>query len=706
MANPQTIEELYQQILNRAPDAQGQQYWQQQFGETIDPNEVQMFTAAAQPELMAPGLQTGIATGLAPTTPTAPTTTAAPAAPQYTNVEQLYQGILGRAADQPGMEYWQKQFGETIDPNEIKTFTAAAMPEMSPELYKLYQDVLGRAPDVEGFENWRKQFGETIDEEEAAKFRADAAPELAISQQYKDLYQKVLGREADVEGLGAWMKEFGSEIDPYELNRFKTSAATEIFNKDPSIEGLSTLLKTPDIGYGAVKDAYTTLSGKEDLTDEQKKQLDTIGEKLTNLESTWGKYGVDPLQTETLYQQITGVNKALDNKNWQGSWMSGGDNAAKEAAVRLQKLGVDNLADLKVVLPDVKLSAVELYQGQQVQKDDKGKFIGGGVDEFGRELPKTYLTDKDKTELAFADVDVDYESGATSTSYTSLTEEETKTYDPKTGTYTTKGMPQLIDASSGKVIAGGGMGGSGIGSILNNRQRRIDNFGKEDYNFVLDYYDTGNFFKGKDKTFGIRVTKDGTPVPYITTEKTGLVTTPILPILLSLVGAPYISSLLPGAAVAASGATAAIPATLTNTILTQGIVGGLGAGITGGDVGKGILGGALGAGVTGGLGSLLPTGLDPNIAKAITGTAGNVARTAIMGGDVEDALLGGVLSGVTNYGLSELGSSLDLSPQAVNLASGIIGPTLAGRKINPLTLAMSLARSTPYGSSGATPYSQ
>ena len=72
----QTVADLYQQILGRAPDAGGLAYWQQQFGNEIDPSEIGTFTVAAAPELAmarpatpAPVIQP-IGTTPAPTQPT------------------------------------------------------------------------------------------------------------------------------------------------------------------------------------------------------------------------------------------------------------------------------------------------------------------------------------------------------------------------------------------------------------------------------------------------------------------------------------------------------------------------------------------------------------------------------------------------------------------------------------------------------------
>jgi len=51
-------------------------------------------------------------------------------------VAELYQSILGRAPDAAGQAYWQSQFGDTIDPTELATFTQAAQPELATTGYK------------------------------------------------------------------------------------------------------------------------------------------------------------------------------------------------------------------------------------------------------------------------------------------------------------------------------------------------------------------------------------------------------------------------------------------------------------------------------------------------------------------------------------------------------------------------------------------
>jgi len=48
---PNSIDSLYQNVLGRAPDQGGANYWSQQFGDTIEPNEIETFRSAAQAEL-------------------------------------------------------------------------------------------------------------------------------------------------------------------------------------------------------------------------------------------------------------------------------------------------------------------------------------------------------------------------------------------------------------------------------------------------------------------------------------------------------------------------------------------------------------------------------------------------------------------------------------------------------------------------------
>ena len=47
------------------------------------------------------------------------------------NVTDLYRDILGREPDAEGLAFWQQGFGDTVDPNEIASFTQAAQSELA-----------------------------------------------------------------------------------------------------------------------------------------------------------------------------------------------------------------------------------------------------------------------------------------------------------------------------------------------------------------------------------------------------------------------------------------------------------------------------------------------------------------------------------------------------------------------------------------------
>lgn len=172
-------------------------------------------------------------------------------------------------------------------------------------------------------------------------------------------------------------------------------------------------------------------------------------------------------------------------------------------------------------------------------------------------------------------------------------------------------------------------------------------------NFAIDTYDTGNFFKGKDKTFGIAFSEDGYAIPYQTTQRSGLVYSPILPI-----AAAFIPGVGPaiGAALGASGAAA--------TVLGNAVLQGTLAEAQGGDFLKGAalsaIGGTVVPNVTSGLSNALGGGAAANIASnALTG--GVMAE--LSGGDfARGALMSGVGSGINEAKLSAASDYLDSLP--------------------------------------------
>ena len=388
--------------------------------------------------------------------------------------------------------------------------------------------------------------------------------------------------------------------------------------------------------------------------------LDAMEQKLKDLESKWSPYGVDGYQAENIYNQINKITNAAGGKNWTGSWGSGGDNAAKEAAKKLVQKGVDNLTDLKVEKNyEPSVAAGEYYNGQRVQTDEYGNkfFQDKSQADFEGNAPMVPVPQGAKTtpgKITGQD--------ETGTYYEPLTEDELKTYDPKTGKFNMVVGNKLIDASSGKVIS-----------------KSADN------NFVIDSYSTGNFFKNKDKTMGIMMTDKGVPVPYQTTQKGGLLNSPVLPVLASML-LPGVGSAISSGLAGLGGSTLAA-GSLANAALTQGIMSGGMSALSGGDIGKSFLSGMAAPIVSGGISSLLPTGLSPDVAKLATNVGSNLAMGAITGQPVN--LQNSLVNAGLQYGAGQL--PLNLTPQQVNLMAGVAAPLLQGQSIDPTKLSGILA---------------
>ena len=162
---PKTVEDLYTSILGRPSDAGGAAFWQKQFGDTLDANEINAFTQSANVELanrtaaerqaLAPNAVNGVVNYTPTTTSTgaaAPAAAAAAAAPISAGIQSLYKDILYRDPDAGGAAYWQKQFGDTVDETERATFMQAAKPEK--QVADMYRNVLGRDPDPGGLVYW------------------------------------------------------------------------------------------------------------------------------------------------------------------------------------------------------------------------------------------------------------------------------------------------------------------------------------------------------------------------------------------------------------------------------------------------------------------------------------------------------------------------------------------------------------------------
>jgi hypothetical protein len=159
------LQEMYQNILGREGEQAGLDYWANRFGNEVDASEYAQFINEANKEIV--GRYT-----------------------QPMSIADLYQTYLGRAPDAGGAQYWQQQFGNEVDAGELQTFLNAAQKEQVLNAYggyrpdmtvnDLYTNFLGRAPDAGGAQYWQQQFGPSIDQNELTTFLASAQNEWRL----------------------------------------------------------------------------------------------------------------------------------------------------------------------------------------------------------------------------------------------------------------------------------------------------------------------------------------------------------------------------------------------------------------------------------------------------------------------------------------------------------------------------------------------
>ena len=292
--NISSVEDLYTQVLGRAPDAGGLAYWQQGFGDTIDANEIASFKQAAQAELAnrsAPEQQI-LAPNLVNTTGTA-----APA----TSVADLYQGILGRAPESAAAaSYWQNQFGNTIDANELAQFKTAAQAEIDAR----------NTGTTGGLANLATTGGTSL---------ADA------QAQVNNMYRNVLGRDADPTGLAFWSNAIASGRPAESIYQdFLTSARanTELVRADQIKNKTFAEATTPYKGYMS--------SDTSNIVDEWVRT--TLGREPTDLDKQqqWYKDAANKMTTQGEAQGLFGQFKTY-----------AGTEASKEMANRIKAIDAE-----------------------------------------------------------------------------------------------------------------------------------------------------------------------------------------------------------------------------------------------------------------------------------------------------------------------------------------------------------------------------
>jgi hypothetical protein len=394
------------------------------------------------------------------------------------------------------------------------------------------------------------------------------------------------------------------------------------------------------------------------LTDSLKDPI--IKEKLgSQLQPTLDELNRPP--RERMLGQIGNQQKALGGKYYQGVFAD-----PKTMADVLEKKGVKSLADLgqkekfRTTEADIQYTTKDGKPLRELEDGSLAYVVEAGDNSEWVKVPKKEATATYGKYKEVASGDNTYNE------FTPLSEAEKATL--KDGKYQ-----------------------ESLGNIVINKRT-----GEEltDATRQLAFQSSSGGLKEKKNWLTVEFTKDGTPVLVASSEKAGLgkvlqdvapLASVMLPFVLPGIGSALSSGL------ASAGGSALASGSLANAALTQGIMsGGIGA-LTGKDFGKSFLSGVIGNPISAGIGMLLPAGMDPNVARAITGAGTGVVKGALQGGDLDDLLKQGVLSGLTSYGLGEATKNLGLTPQQLNMATGVVAPLIQGKKIDPFKLLTSVA---------------
>ena len=147
------ITEMYQDVLGRAPDTSGLQFWLDRLSDGARTQDIgaQFYSS---PEYVEAAGSTNAWLG------------------------QLYRALLDREPDDSGIQYWRDQMAAGMSPFEVTALFYSSPESRNGRVENLYQRILGRAPEDGGKAFWADQLNQIDD--------IRLAVELATSGEYYD----------------------------------------------------------------------------------------------------------------------------------------------------------------------------------------------------------------------------------------------------------------------------------------------------------------------------------------------------------------------------------------------------------------------------------------------------------------------------------------------------------------------------------------
>ncbi|MFP3905494.1 MAG: VanW family protein [Acidimicrobiales bacterium] len=133
-------------------------------------------------------------------------------------IDAAYQGLLGRAPDSSGREYWRSEIEQGVSPRRVLVALGDSLEHRRHLLTGTYDTFLRRDPDAGGLQWWTERLGRT---RSVTSLRAD----ILASSEYRSVqgdgtdagfvdavYRDVLGRSPDATGRAYWTDRLAAGV--------------------------------------------------------------------------------------------------------------------------------------------------------------------------------------------------------------------------------------------------------------------------------------------------------------------------------------------------------------------------------------------------------------------------------------------------------------------------------------------------------------
>jgi hypothetical protein len=250
---------LYEQVLGRDPDALGLGFWLQQLNSGTPLATIRQLIAVSPEEA---GIVTEVykdAYGQTPSSTEISTLESqlvagstlqqveAPIIAQdVSQINGLYQQVLGRNVDNSGFSFWTQLLPgwalQTHQPLANLRSYLAQSSEAVGDIAGFYQQFLNRTPATNELDFWESQLAETVS---LAQVQAAIANSVEGDAAIPGLYETVLGRAVDPIGLSFWQQQLDAGSSTLQGIRTQLATSSEV---TPEITGFyqAILTRTPD----------------------------------------------------------------------------------------------------------------------------------------------------------------------------------------------------------------------------------------------------------------------------------------------------------------------------------------------------------------------------------------------------------------------------------------------------------------------------